>query len=627
MPIIKSLLLGGTAGAARTLVSSNSWQKRPMIFVKTNGEKVEIEPGLNALETFGPLAEEGEKDRLLQLKAEGYRSVIKDTAAKYKSLPKEWDHLILAFDKEESFLLTDEEKERYREALIKAFAEPAPFTGGGRRMVAISEGHDDTGAFHFHLLVHRHGVDHEKKFIHTSFDLGRYSESSTQANRLNEVLAEENLEQITDWIGTRGSIYESFGGPSPEAKAMVSQALQEAGGEADLTVTPGKSPGVARAEREEQAPLSADEKLVKHFVDFQQREALRLAEELKRTTEQAALGQQALAAFREKKEAQTALEKAQEEKAQLGQEVASLREESEQFKAKLEDFTTRLEAQESKLQNFTAAVAVAVDTMPASVRKLPPEDQGAWLANTVLAAANSISQLASDKLVPADVAKKDPSNQVSWLAKEFREQAQAMEGMGEQIRRQREELKAAEKVKHELQVVQKNLGEVVKREEKLTAKVEELTQVSTAAQAELRTATEQVSTLSGQLTSSSAMVKQSQELVKQQLEMIESQSLQIVQSQDLLRRNEERIANQAEQLKKFEQQITAAEKQEKTRVQELESTKKALEEALAEVKRLREIPKSPAISQKGSELIDQIIDESKKKKKGPGPKNDEGGPK
>jgi hypothetical protein len=640
MPIIKALQLGVTAGGARTVASSNSWQKYPMVFVKSTGERVTIEPNINALDTFGEMALAGEKERLLVLKQEGYKSNIKDTTARYKTPAKEWDHLLLSFDKEESFLLTDEEKARYREALIKGFSDPDAFSGNGRRMVAISEGHDDTGDFHFHILVHRHGVDHENKYIHTALDLGRYSEASHQANLLNLAVAEADLEQISDWVGMQGSIYEDSG-TSNEAKAAVTQAIQEAGGEADLTTQPSKAPGAMRAEREEQPGITPEEKQIQDFVDFNKRDALRLQEGAQRAAQQVALGQHALAALQETKLAKAAKEQAEFEKNAALEEVGQLKEEVAGIKTTLEDVSSRLTEHETITQRVAEAFEGIVSLMPDAIKKLPIEDQSVWLSNTMATASNEFIALAEQQLAPKTITQQPVSEQVAWLATEFKNVTQSNEVLDKQVNKQKEQLtkaaedqatlqKAQEETKRELQVVSKDLTETKTREEKLVVKVDELSEVNAAAKKELHSATAQVKALSSQLAAASTIIKQSEELTQQQRSMIESQSAQLTQSQDLIKRNEQALGQQTKTIETFEQKLAKTEQKVTSYEKELDDLKNQLKQALAEAQSLRKAAKPDAdgavVLQKDIDLARELRDKEKNKDKGP--KNeDEGGPK
>lgn len=640
MPIIKALQLGVAAGGARTIASSNSWQKYPMVFVKSTGDRITIEPNINALDTFGEMALAGEKERLLVLKQEGYKSNIKDTTARYKTQAKEWDHLLLSFNKEESFLLTEEEKARYREALIKGFSDPDAFSGNGRRMVAISEGHDDTGDFHFHLLVHRHGVDHENKYIHTALDLGRYSEASHQANLLNMALAEADLEQISDWVGMQGSIYEDTG-TSNEAKAAVTQAIQDAGGEADLTTQPSKAPGAMRAEREEQAGITPEEKQIQDFVDWNKREALRLQEGAQRAAQQVALGQHALAALQETKLAKAAKEQADFEKNAALEEVGQLKEEVAGIKTTLEDVSGRLTEKETITQRVADAFEGIVSLMPDAIKKLPIEDQSAWLSKTMATASTEFIALAEQKLAPKTITQQPVSDQVAWLATEFKNVTMSNEALDNQVNKQKEQLakaaedqaalqKAQEETKRELQVVSKDLTETKTREEKLVVKVDELVEVNTAAKNELHAATAQVKALSNQLAASSAIIKQSEELTKQQRSIIESQSTQLAQSQELIKRNENAIGQQTKTIETFEQKLGKAEMKITGYENELGSLRDQLKQALAEAQALRKgatPDKDGAIVlQKDIDLANKLLKEEDDK--GSGPKNeDEGGPK
>lgn len=639
MPIIKALALGVAAGGARSIASSNSWQKYPMIFVKNTGEKVTIEPSINALDTFGELALEGEKERLLALKQDGYSSKIKDTAGRYKSLAKEWDHLLLSFSKEESFLLTDEEKSRYREVLIKAFSDPDTFSGNGRRMVAISEGHDDTGDFHFHVLVHRHGVDHDNKYIHTTLDLGRYSEAAHQANLLNQALAEADLDQISDWVGMQGSIYEDTR-TSNEAKAEVAQDIRDAGGEPDLTVQPSKAPGAMRADREEQPGIDPQEKQIQEFINFHNREALRLQENAQRAAQQVAFGQHALAALQEAKAAKAAKEQAEHEKNQALEEAGQLKEEITGVKTTLEDVSSRLTEKEAITQRVADAFEGIVNLMPDAIKKLPIEDQSLWLSKTMATASTEFIALAEQNLAPKTITKQAVSEQVSWLVAEFKNVTLSNELLDKQVSKQKEQLaqaaedhralqKTQEETSRELKVTVKDLTETKAREEKLVGKVEELIKVNTSTKEELHTATAQVSALSKQLAESSTIIKQSEELRKQQRAIIDSQSEQLVQSQDLIKRNEEMLGKQTKTIETFEHKLDKTEQKIGDYEKELSDLKNKLQQALAEAQALRKAAKPDAdgavVLKKDLDLAKEFKDQEKK---GKGPKNeDEGGPK
>lgn len=635
MPIIKALAVGVSAGAARTIASSNSWQKYPMTFVKQNGEIVQVEPNINALEIFGELAKEGEKERLLALKAEGYSSKIKDYGSRYQTPAKEWDHLILSFTKEESYLLTDEEKQQYRDAIIKAFSDPSPLAGDGRRMVAISEGHDDTGDFHFHILVHRYGVNHETKYIHTAIDLGRYSEPATQANMLNMVLAEAELSQITDWVGPRGSIYEDTR-TSNEAKEMVTKAIEEAGGEADLTTQPSRAPGSMRAEREERPSMEPDEKLIQEFVDWSTREAKRLAEQTQKAATNAALGQHALKALKDKKTAEEQKERAEHEKNVAIRERDQSIQEKEQALTTLEEVKVVLSSAQAKNQRVEEVFSQVTRLMPDGVKQLPIEDQSVWLSKTIATAAHEIQSLAKDDLVPETILKKDISAQVSFVARNCRDLNKANDSLSFQLKENQSQLAQAkeentallqkqEEVQRDLAVVKEDLTKTMHREQKLNVKVEELSTAVTSYKEELHTASAQVGALQAQLESSMAMINQSKVLSEQQRSIIDSQEAQIIQSQNLLKRSEEALHKQEKTIVGFEQKLIEAEEKSATYKSELDALKKQLEQALAEATKLRgqQPGDEPPVLSEDLELAKKL---QEKEKKGPGPKDDEGGP-
>lgn len=641
MAIIKALALGVTAGGVRTIANSNSWQKRPMVFVKTTGERIIIEPKANGdIENFGELAIEGEKEQLLALKKEGvYRTTIKDSEKRF-GISKEWDHLILSFNKEEAFLLTDEEKDRYREALIKAFGGPSVLSMNGCRMVAISEGHDDTGDFHFHILVHRHSVNHEKKYIHTTLDLGKNSVAASQAEILNDVLANDGLEVIGDWVGIQGTIYEDTR-TSNEAKAVVSQDILDAGGNPDLTVLPSRTPETMREEREKQAPLDPQEKQIQKFVEWHQREALRHAEESQRASQQVAFGQHALAALQETKKALAAKEQAEFEKNAALEEVGQLQQEVAGIKTTLEDVSIRLTEKETITQRVAEAFEGIVSLMPDAIKKLPIEDQSAWLSKTMATANTEFIALAEQKLAPKTITQQPVSDQVAWLATEFKNVTMSNEALDNQVNKQKEQLaraadeqaalqKAQEETKRELQVVSKDLTETKTREEKLVVKVDELVKVSAAAKEELHSATAQVKALSSQLAAASTIIKQSEELTQQQRSMIDSQSAQLAQSQDIIKRNEQALGQQTKTIETYEQKLSKTEQKVSNYEKELNDLKSKLQQALAEAQSLRKAAKPDAdgavILEKDLELARELRDNEKKK--GKGPKNeDEGGPK
>ncbi len=317
MPFVQVINMGLNAAQVRGVIGSISWGKMEAELMEQDGEIIDINPHeQDIVSIFNSVAKRSEKDQLLALKEKGIiKSKIKSSRSRYGD-PKEYDHFVLHFEREESAALTDEEKAKYKRILLKQFSKNLK-SSQGKRLVMVADGHDDTGKFHIHAIVHRFAVvmNEEKHIIwsDTSLDLGRRSEADIQAKLLADAMVKANIPPIDNWLQLGGQSLYADRTVSDEAKEDVSKLIKEAGGQPSLDVQPSQTPVVAKKEFKERAAIEPQEEMLEKFVKNYEREASRLAHQSKLAAENVALGQHALEALKQKRQAEVKLKKFEDE--------------------------------------------------------------------------------------------------------------------------------------------------------------------------------------------------------------------------------------------------------------------------------------------------------------------------
>lgn len=169
-----------------------------------------------------------EKSGLLERKAKGTLSgqSLKDTRARYGS-PKEWDHLQLSFDRNESDSLTGEQLEQTRRAMLDIAGRD--ITGTHRKMT-ISRIHTDTGNSHVDVFVHRHAYNAAENAALPADELTGPSRLASVMEQINKRLRVLSLPPMADVRKQDGrSLYEETA-TSDKAKDALNEFVQDAGG-------------------------------------------------------------------------------------------------------------------------------------------------------------------------------------------------------------------------------------------------------------------------------------------------------------------------------------------------------------------------------------------------------------
>lgn len=228
MPNLFILTASQSSSAAKTQAGTNSPEKGGGVFLSQRGETYDYEPGENWYTNYEDIVKAGEKEALFELKAGGYQASLrrpKSIHGEPPAAPAEWDHLVVSASREESELLKGHEID-VMEALIEALHK---LPNGQRRMMAISFAHDDTNNLHWHINLHRFAVDHEAKTISTSFDLTKNSILHQQLARINEVMRERGLLELSDVVSHDGRSLSADKGTSAVVHEDIKRAMEESG--------------------------------------------------------------------------------------------------------------------------------------------------------------------------------------------------------------------------------------------------------------------------------------------------------------------------------------------------------------------------------------------------------------
>lgn len=615
MPQLNNVGPSLSASGARTTINSPSWLKYGASFVDHEGNEIPIGKDENLLERFDELVTGWEKKGLLDKKYNGYKAKIKDTEAR-SGPPREWDHLVFSFSKEESATLSLNDKEAYRKALIEAFCVREDVPGKGHRMMLVADGHDDTGNYHIHVMLHRHPVDKDDKYIGIAVNLFNHSVAAHQAKVLNDVLLERDLLPISDWRNGTASIYEDRGGVSDEVKETVSAMIQEAGGEPSLDVLPGMTPEAGRQAVEERPKFTPEEKQIAEFIKIAEREAKHHAKQAQEAAQQVALGQHALKAIEESKRAEEERARAVAEKDAvvgerdtLAKDLSELMTTYEQTSAALKDVTEK----QAQIGDFFKAAA---EVLPKDVLAAPVTEQAKWVAGAVKDTARSFEPLA--ETMPPAVRQAPIVEKVSWLVREHGETVSALEVAAESNKRLRGDLDGlraktrdlqaqAEARSKELDLAQAEIRQRVAEGEKLSAAVEKAESDKAALRTDLKKAEQTSQAMRKQVEQATALVKKYEEITTQQRGILDTQAADLVRAQGIIGKYREEVV-----------QLDTAVGERDKQIESLQGQLAELKNKLVEL----QAAKGPVVSDKDKELTEKLLAEEaakKGKKHGPGP--------
>lgn len=615
MPQVNDIGSGLTASEARATINSPSWRKYGASFVDHAGVETPIPKGEDILARFAELVKGWEKDGLLEKKNGEYTAKIKDTFAR-SGPPKEWDHLVFSFSKEDSAKLSLDDKEAYRKALIEALCLREDVTGKGHRMMLLADGHDDTGNYHIHIMLHRHPVDKDDKYIGPGIKLGTNSVAAIQAKVLNDVLLERDLQPIKDWRRGDVSVFEDRS-TSSDVKDSVSRMIEEAGGEASLDVQKGMTPEAGKRIVEDRPKFTPEEKQITEFIKLAEREATQHAKQAQEAAHQVALGQHALKAIEERQRAEEAAQKAIAEKDAavierdvFAKDLGELQKNYEQASASLKDVSEK----HAQVGDF---IKSAAEALPKEVLEAPVTEQAKWIAGAVKEVVRAFEPVITT--APPEIQQAPVTDRVAWVAKEYVSTVSVLDSMTENNKKLRTEVDGLRSTSRELQsqveARSKELStaqtEIKHREtenKKLSGTVEKLTGDVGSLRKNLEQTEQMAKGLRKQVEQATDMAKKYEEITNQQRSILDTQASDLVRAQGIIGKYREDIA----------QLDTVAE--------ERGSQVKSLQEQLADLKsKLSELQaaQGPAVSAKDKDLTEKLLAEEGKKGKKPetpGPK-------
>lgn len=614
-PQVNNIGPGLTASGARTTINSPSWRKYGASFVNHEGEEITIAKKEDLVSRFNEMVAGWEKEGLLEKKYSGYTAKIKDNLAR-NGPPKEWDHLVFSFTKEESAKLTLDDKLAYREALIEAFNRREDVPGKGHRMMLIADGHDDTGNYHIHLMVHRHPIDKADKYIGAGVLMDTNSIAAHQAKILNTVLLEKNLSPVVDWKKGEMSVFEDRG-VSSEVKETVSRLIEEAGGEPSLDVQPGMTPEAGRRMVEERPTFTPEEKQISEFIKLAEREAKHHAKQAQEAAHQVALGQHALKAIEERQRAEEAAQKALAEKDAavierdtFAKDLGELQKNYEQASASLKDVSEK----HAQVGDF---IKSAAEALPKEVLAAPVTEQAKWIAGAVKEVVRAFEPVITT--APPEIQQAPVTDRAAWVAKEYVSTVSVLDSMTENNKKLRTEVDGLRSTSRELQsqveARSKELStaqtEIKQREtenKKLSGTVEKLTGDVGSLRKNLEQTEQMAKGLRKQVEQATDMAKKYEEITNQQRSILDTQASDLVRAQGIIGKYREDIV-----------QLDAVAEERGNQV-------KSLQEQLADLKsKLSELQaaQGPAVSAKDKDLTDKLLAEEGKKGKKPetpGPK-------
>lgn len=612
MPQVNDIGSGLTASETRTTINSPSWKKYGASFVDHDGNEIPIAKDEDILARFVELVAGWEKDGLLEKKREGYTAKIKDTLAR-SGPPKEWDHLVFSFGKEESAKLSLDDKEAYRKALIEAFClfdDGMGIIGKGRRMMLLADGHDDTGNYHVHIMLHRHPVDLADKYIGAGVKLGTNSVAAHQAKILNAVLLERDLLPIKDWKRGEVSVFEDKS-TSAEVRESASKMIEEAGGEASLDMQPGMTPEVGKRVVEERQKFTPEEKQISEFIKLAERELTAHTKQAQDAAHQIALGQHARAAIEEARRAEEERQKAVAEKDTAVGERDTLAKDLGELQKSYEQASVALQEISEKHAQVGDFFKSAAEALPKDVLASPVPEQAKWVAGAVKEIARAFEPVI--KAVPAEVQKAPVTERVKWIVAEHVSTVSALDAVTESNKKLRTDLDGMRATTRELQSqvesqtkeLGKARGEIKQREaevKKLSGTVEKLTGDNGSLRDNLEKTEKAAQVLRRQVEQATDMAKKYEEITNQQRSILDTQASDLVRAQGIIGKYREDI------------------KQLDTVAEEKGKEVKSLQEQLADIKaKLAELQaaRGPVVSEKDKELTNKLLAEEGKKGKKP----------
>ena len=243
-------------------------------------ENVSVVPGALSADERAALSEKirhWEKDNLIARKNSGdIGGTIRDTRGRYGE-PKQWDHLQLSLDREESEHYTRADLDKARR-IIRDIA--ARDISGQYKKMSISRVHTDTGNTHVDVLVHRHPYDTQNKQTLPADELTNSSRLSSVIEKINNALRAEGLPIIKDVKKQDGqSLYEETA-TSDAAKKKVNELVQKEGGIATQRTGAPVVPGDDEPRQERARILDPDVKALERLVNEAEREAKAAAQRL-----------------------------------------------------------------------------------------------------------------------------------------------------------------------------------------------------------------------------------------------------------------------------------------------------------------------------------------------------------
>lgn len=455
--ILTILSASQTASEAKTQAGTNSPEKEGGVFLDQYGNEYEYEPGKNWYAEHEETVKAGEKDALLELKTTGgYQASLrkpKSVGGAMPEPPAEWDHLVVTTTREETELLKGHEQE-VMDALVEALHNMPE----GRRMLAISYAHDDTGNLHWHINLHRFAVDHENKSISNSKDLTKNSIAHQTRERINEVMREKGLLELSDFVARDGRALGADRGMPPEAHAATKQVIQDAGG---VDITEPKTSLVRGIVSPDLMRIAQAETTARKEVAQIEQEIHRLRElsQVKATTlvdiqsAKAALAErdQAIqdkqeaeavrdAAIAERDAAEERANKAEEVQGDLTGKVLNLTGQIDELQMRVEDFETQVEEQNetiaelnTKLNDVNVLVQTTNEALENAVAVSETWERAAKEEITAHGETSAERDLLKEQVVSLE---DELKAQTDRFARELEEQNHAAKAQMESLRQQ-----------------------------------------------------------------------------------------------------------------------------------------------------------------------------------------------
>lgn len=611
MPIMKMIKTGLSAAEMRKLVGSSSPLKYGGTFIDHHGTETELSGAeADLMKHINELAGPCEKATLFVLKESGYDANIRHSPKEKDGLPaEEWDHFILSFTKEETAALSPEDQDKIRRAVIDRLTVPVnmpPKIAPGHRAVFITHGHDDTGNWHLHVVVHRHVVNHAARTASKAWILAKPSEASLQYQELNDALQTQCGIKIRDFVSevdnTYVSAFKDKNYPE-EVKSEVTRMVEESGGQPSLDLQPAQSPSAGREEYGNRPALSPDASLVEQFIRDQERVALGKQKEAQHAAMQVAVGQHALAAI-------TRAERAEAAQEQLSQQLDITKKERDELDLRV----STLEKDHQALSEQHSETAQALDGL---IQK----------TNKTQKVLDSMADI-----IPGDIP--EHAGRVSWLAtsflktqEELNERQQELAGMKDMVGQLQKSVSSLEEriggidstlAPHISLMPKKVAGADVEQKvawltSELPVRLQQIDELSGHLKREQETLAER----EVQLTKITETAAHLETLSKDQRSLIDQQSKQLEQT---IKTFEQQSKQLEQTVESFEQRVTVLQDSNAKLTKDL-GFLRAENDALRQKVEKTAAPGKPAVSDKDRELIKkQVTKEQAKKQQKPKPK-------